>query len=91
MISSYRLALLFFTVLFCAALTARAADYPEPKQGNWVARDFRFHTGEVFPALKLHYRTIGTPAGDDFVPLRRARRLLEQRLVAADGGEAKIQ
>lgn len=59
-----RLALLFFAFLFCAALPARAADYPEPKQGDWVARDFRFHTGEVFPELKVHYRTIGAPAGE---------------------------
>lgn len=62
--SSYRLSLLFFTVLFCAALTGRAADYPEPRRGDWVARDFRFHTGEVFPELKLHYRTIGAPTGE---------------------------
>jgi homoserine O-acetyltransferase/O-succinyltransferase len=29
------------------ALTALAADYPAPKEGDWIARDFRFHTGEV--------------------------------------------
>jgi homoserine acetyltransferase len=29
-----------------------------------VARDFRFHSGEVFPVLKLHYRTIGAPTGE---------------------------
>jgi homoserine O-acetyltransferase len=62
--SSYRFALLFFAVLFCAALSARAADYPEPKQGDWVARDFRFHTDEVFPEVKLHYTTIGAPSGE---------------------------
>ena len=28
---------------------ASAADYPAPKEGDWVARDFRFHTGEVMP------------------------------------------
>jgi len=30
-------------------LPAVAADYPAPKEGNWVVRDFRFHTGEVLP------------------------------------------
>jgi homoserine O-acetyltransferase len=45
-------------------LPALAADYPAPKQGDWVARDFRFHTGEVFPELKIHYRTIGAPTGE---------------------------
>ncbi|MFI5034360.1 MAG: alpha/beta fold hydrolase, partial [Reyranellales bacterium] len=43
------------------ALPAAAADYPAPKQGDWVAKDFKFHTGETMPALKLHYTTIGDP------------------------------
>jgi len=60
----HRVAKLFFALLFCAALPAFAANYPEPKQGDWVARGFRFHTGEVFPELKLHYRTIGAPTGE---------------------------
>jgi homoserine O-acetyltransferase len=41
------------------AAPAAAADYPKPQEGDWVAKDFKFHTGEVMPALKLHYRTIG--------------------------------
>ena len=40
-----------------------AADYPAPKQGEWVAKDFKFHTGETMPALKLAYTTIGAPTG----------------------------
>src|SRR5215510_5745365 len=43
---------------------ASAADYPAPKEGDWVARDFRFHTGEVMPELRLHYRTLGNPSGE---------------------------
>jgi homoserine O-acetyltransferase/O-succinyltransferase len=42
---------------------ASAADYPSPKEGDWIARDFRFHTGEVMPELRLHYRTVGNPSG----------------------------
>ena len=53
-----------FFAFFLAALPVFAADYPEPKQGSWVARDFRFHTGEVFSEVKLHYRTIGAPTGE---------------------------
>jgi homoserine O-acetyltransferase/O-succinyltransferase len=67
--SPNRFALLFFAVLFCAALQAHAADYPEPKEGDWVARDFRFHTGEVFAELKLHYRTIGAATGEPVLVL----------------------
>src|SRR5437667_12718111 len=48
------------------AMTAAAgwgADYPAPKEGDWVVRDFKFHTGDVLPELRLHYTTIGDPAG----------------------------
>jgi homoserine O-acetyltransferase len=40
-----------------------AADYPAAKEGDWVARDFKFHTGDVMPELRLHYRTVGEPSG----------------------------
>ena len=40
-----------------------AADYPTPREGEWVLRDFRFHTGEVLPELRLHYTTVGEPTG----------------------------
>jgi homoserine O-acetyltransferase/O-succinyltransferase len=44
--------------------SASVADYPAPKEGDWIAPDFRFHTGEVLPELRLHYRTVGNPSGD---------------------------
>ena len=37
---------------------------PAAKEGTWVARDFRFHTGDVLPELRLHYRTVGEPSGE---------------------------
>jgi homoserine O-acetyltransferase len=45
------------------SLSASAADYPAPKEGSFVARDFRFHTSEVMPEIRLHYRTVGEPTG----------------------------
>src|SRR6185503_18873396 len=48
---------------------AMAADYPAPKQGEWVAKDFKFHTGESLPALKLHYTTVGEPSGQPVLVL----------------------
>lgn len=48
---------------------AFAAEYPAPKQGDWVARDFKFHTGEVIPELKMHYITIGEPSGQPVLVL----------------------
>lgn len=47
-----------------ASLSADAAAFPEPKQAVWTARDFRFHTGEVLPEVRLHYTTIGEPTGE---------------------------
>jgi homoserine O-acetyltransferase len=47
-----------------AAFPALAAEFPAPKEGQWMARDFRFHTGEVMPELRLHYRTVGDPSGE---------------------------
>jgi homoserine O-acetyltransferase len=46
------------------ALPTLAADYPTPKEGDWVVRDFRFHTGEVLPELRLHYTTVGGSTGE---------------------------
>ena len=51
------------------SLAANAADYPAPKEGYWIARDFRFHTGEALPEVRLHYRTIGKPEGIPVVVL----------------------
>ncbi len=58
--------------LFALTLTATAAfaaDYPAPKQGEWIARDFKFHTGETMPELKLHYTTVGEPTGQPVLVL----------------------
>jgi homoserine O-acetyltransferase/O-succinyltransferase len=50
-------------VLALTAFPAVAADYPTPQEDDWVARDFRFHTGEVMQELHLHYTTVGAPSG----------------------------
>jgi len=46
------------------ASSAMAASYPTPKPGDWTAHNFKFHDGEVLPAAKLHYVTIGNPSGE---------------------------
>ena len=51
------------TLVFGAALI-RAADYPAPVEADWVVRDFRFHTGETLPELRLHYITVGARTGE---------------------------
>ncbi|HKQ30271.1 MAG TPA: hypothetical protein VJS66_03200, partial [Burkholderiales bacterium] len=49
------------------ASAAIAQNYPAPQEGTWVVRDFKFHTGEVLPELKLHYRTVGEKSGEAVV------------------------
>ena len=44
--------------------SAMAAGYPAPKEGDWVAPSFRFHTGETMQDVKLHYTTVGNPSGE---------------------------
>ena len=46
-----------------------AADYPMPTQGDWIARDFKFHGGETMPELRLHYTTLGEPGGQPVLVL----------------------
>jgi homoserine O-acetyltransferase len=56
-------AVLLAMCLVCVA-SAQAAEYPAPQSGDWVAKEFRFHTGEVLPELRLHYTTIGARSGE---------------------------
>jgi len=51
-------------MLSLATYSAMAQSVPAAKEGTWVARDFHFHTGEVLPELRLHYRTVGEPSGE---------------------------
>jgi len=55
-------AVLLFSVLLAAA--ARAAEYPAPNEGDFIAHNFKFTSGETMPELRLHYRTLGKPVRD---------------------------
>jgi homoserine O-acetyltransferase len=46
------------------SLTAAAASAQVVREADFTLRDFRFGAGETLPALRLHYRTLGTPARD---------------------------
>ena len=55
--------------LILAGAHARAADQLSttagaPAEGDYVARNFKFASGEVLPELRIHYRTLGTPQRD---------------------------
>jgi homoserine O-acetyltransferase len=63
-----------FSVLLIAfaALALHAADYPAPKDGTFVVKDFQFKSGEKLPEVKLHYYTLGTPQKDASGKVRNA-------------------
>lgn len=59
-------------ILFTAALLALATPATAQVSTKWTVAEgsatlpiFRFHTGEVLPELKMHYRTLGAPRTDD--------------------------
>ena len=70
-----------------SSIATAAADYPAPKQGEWIARDFMFHTGEVMPEVKLHYLTLGDPTGKPVVVLHGTSGSAENMLSPAFAGE----
>ncbi|HWL18947.1 MAG TPA: alpha/beta fold hydrolase [Bradyrhizobium sp.] len=69
------------------SVTAMAADYPAPKEGEWIARDFKFHTGETMPELKLHYTTVGEPGGQPVLVLHGSGGSAASMLTPAFAGE----
>jgi homoserine O-acetyltransferase len=69
------------------ATAAWAADYPTPKENSWVVRDFRFHTGEVLPELRLHYTTVGASSGEPVLILHGTTGSGASMLTPAFAGE----
>ncbi len=58
---------------FCPlAAAAAVTTFPAPTDGDFIVKNFVFVTGETLPALKLHYRTIGTPQRDATGVVRNA-------------------
>jgi homoserine O-acetyltransferase len=56
-----------FVFLFAhlsVALAQSAPAWPEPREGDYIARDFHFKDGSVLPELRLHYRVLGQPRRD---------------------------
>ena len=48
----------------------------DPRAGDFTIRDFAFDNGEVMPALRLHYRTLGAPRRDEAGLVRNAALIL---------------
>ena len=52
-----------------SGLAAVALEFPQPKEADWIAKDFKFSTGETMPELKIHYATVGDPKGEPVLVL----------------------
>src|SRR5688572_18191014 len=61
--------------------------YSTPKSETWLVKDFRFHTGETLPELKLHYTTVGAPSGEPVLILHGTTGSGTNLLNAQFGGE----
>jgi homoserine O-acetyltransferase len=77
-------AALAFTLV---SFTAPAQNYPAPRQGEWIARDFKFHTGEVMPELRIGYTTVGEPSGQPVLILHGTGGSANNMLTPAFAGE----
>jgi len=74
-------------LLVTPSVTALGATFPAPTEGDWVAQNFRFHTGDVMPALRLHYTTVGAPSGEPVLLLHGTASSGASLLSADFGGE----
>jgi len=74
-------------ILATISFTALAAEYPAPRQGNFITKDFKFHSGEVMGELKLHYTTVGEPTGQPVLVLHGSGGSAASMLTPAFAGE----
>lgn len=72
-------------ILTCSA--ARAADYPSPRDGDVTLKNFKFHTGEVMPEVRMHYTTLGEPTGQPVLVLHGTGQSSTGLLTPAFAGE----
>lgn len=75
----------------CAALQVHAQtpppNYPPPKEATWVAKDFKLHTGQVLPELRMNYLTVGEPTGEPVLVLHGTAGSARSMLSAGFAGE----
>jgi len=55
-------ALLFATLAHAQQPATSPSTAPTPEEHDYIARDFRFKSGETLAELRLHYMTLGQPA-----------------------------
>src|ERR1700730_14678782 len=74
-------------ILAAMSWAAMAAEYPTPRQGDFIALDFKFHSGKLMKELKLHYTTVGEPTGQPVLVLHGTSGSAASMLTPAFAGE----
>lgn len=89
--SSVRAFAVWRHLLACAALvlsfSAFAQNFPTPREASFVLKDFRFHTGQVLPELRMNYVTIGSPTGEPVLVLHGTAGSAQSMLTPAFASE----
>ena len=73
------------TLVLSIGMSAHAQEVPQ--SGSWIVKDFKFHTGEVLPELRLNYTTLGDPKNEAVLILHGTTGSGAGMLGAAFGGE----
>ena len=63
------------------------AQMPAPVEGSYLLKNFRFHTGEVMPELRMNFTTVGVPTGEPVLVLHGTTGSGMGLLSPAFGGE----
>src|SRR5687767_2999863 len=64
MVPMTRIIIVVLSLLISVPAVAQPAPFPAPVEGDFIARDFAFASGERLPEVRMHYRTVGTPRKD---------------------------
>ena len=77
----------YFVLFFLAGMAVSAEPLSSGVTDTWIVNDFRFHTGQVLPELKLAYTTLGNPKGEPILILHGTTGSGTGLLTPAFGGE----
>ncbi|MCI0465088.1 MAG: alpha/beta fold hydrolase [Gemmataceae bacterium] len=78
-----RLSILVALVLLGSGRSVARANYPRPKEADFILKDFKFASGQTLAEVRMHYRTIGEPRLDPQGKVRNAVLILH-----ATGGQS---
>jgi homoserine O-acetyltransferase len=63
--SAFRLLVLAVLIqMVCLSVLGQGSPRPQTTEGDYVAKNFKFRSGETLPELRLHYTTLGKPLRD---------------------------